>query len=182
MNSKKFPQVHAFCMALFLIAFSTSTVAQDLVVIDSDYANKQQVLTSIPQNTPVLEIDNGTNPWKSIREKLTTSKTIGTIHLFVEANYNSLLIGGITYDIQAAQNEFELSMLEGLYQGTNLQLLIYNCNLASNDAGKRLLQEIGNRAYLNIAACTDCTSVFEPDFHFDFQTLDQPIDQPILQN
>lgn len=172
------------CSFLFLFyLFSSSITAQSksLVVLDFEFSQKTSVLNELPDNTAVLELNSGTNPWELIRKKLESNQDLKVIHLFANASYNSLRIGGVNYDIVKVAKEFELSMLEGLYQGIHLQLLVYNCNLASNEEGLNLLKVIGEKAYFNVGACTNCTSIFDSTFLFDFSTLNRTVDNSILQ-
>ncbi|WP_149277762.1 DUF4347 domain-containing protein [Pareuzebyella sediminis] len=154
--------------------------SNSIVVIDSRYSTKQEVLENLPVGVPLVELNNTENPWKKVRQYLEKNGTVSTIHLFANANYNSLEIGGIAYDSAKVDEELELSMLEGVYQGTNIQLLIYDCNLGSNTEGLALLKKIGDKAYFNIAVPTNCSSIFGADLEFDHTTMDQPISHSIF--
>ncbi|WP_420322261.1 DUF4347 domain-containing protein [Flagellimonas sp.] len=157
--------------------------SSDLVVIDGDFAQSASVTSKISNGSiPILVLNSSENPWKIIRQRLISDPNITTIHLFAEASFNSLKLGNIEYDMGKVDAEPELSMLEGVYSGTNLQLLIYNCNLASNQEGRELLKKIGDKAYFNIAAPTACNSIFDQQPNFDYTTLNQPVSQSILQN
>lgn len=173
----------SFLIVLLGLLVSTAVFSQtsDLVIIDSNYAQRQEVLNSINASVPVLDLNANNNPFEMIREYLEVHTTITTVHLFAEASYNSFQLGNKTYDSNSIATENELSMLEGLYRGENIQLLIYNCNLGSNEEGLQLLEQLGNRAYFNVAVPTNCTSVFGSDISFDHTTLDQPVKASILQ-
>jgi len=159
-------------------AFAQST---NLVVVDSEYSEKEKVISQISASK-ILSLQIGANPWKAIRERIAADRNITTVHLFAEASYNTIRMGGISYDKEALNDEFELSMLEGLYQGTHLQLLIYNCNLGANEEGLELLTQIGERTYMNVGASTNCTSIFDPDFVFDFKTRKENLTAPLIYN
>ena len=168
----------------FLFAFLlTGAMAQsdDVVVIDAKYAQKQQVVDNLPLGITTIEIEGTDNPWKSIREYLEQNQSTKAVHLFVNTSYNAIELGGKTYDSNAVEQEFELSMLEGLYQGSHLQLLVYDCNLGSNPDGLALLKKISDRAYFNIAVPTNCSSIFGNDLEFDHATMNQPIHNSIFQ-
>ena len=172
-----------FSIAIFLFTLTiTGAFAQSesVVLLDSEYAQKQQVVDKLPSGVTVIEIEGINNPWKSIREYLEQNRSTQIVHLFANTSYNALELGGKTYDSNAVDQEFELSMLEGLYQGNNMQLLIYDCNLGSNPEGLALLKKIGNKAYLNIAVPTNCSSIFGPDLEFDHTTMNQPITNSIF--
>ncbi|MEH6679088.1 MAG: DUF4347 domain-containing protein [Sediminicola sp.] len=170
-------------LLLFLLgngmAFSQ---ANNLVVIDQAFAQKEEVLSKLPYGTLVLYLKTTSNPWKDIREKMTLNPDLKNIHLFAESGHNSLLMGGIEYNTDTVASEFELAMLEGLYKGIHYQLLLYSCNLPSSPEGLDLIKELGNRTYFNIAAATGCTGVFDENFDFNFTTLDQPTVGPIFTN
>lgn len=169
---------------LLLCLFTTLTFAQskNLVVIDSEYSDKEQVMALIPNGTVLVTLDAHSNPWKTIRESLESNNKIKTIHLFTNATYNSIQMGGVSYDMDAANSENELGILEGFYNGTHLQLLIYNCNLGSNQEGIDLIDVISQKAYLNIGVSTNCTSIFDEGFNFNFSTLNLLTDNPITTN
>ncbi|MEC7263709.1 MAG: DUF4347 domain-containing protein [Bacteroidota bacterium] len=168
---------------MLTILFITRTMAQsnEVVVMDSNYFQKQQVLDHLASGIPVFEVDTSKNPWESIRQYLERNRSAKAVHLFANAGYNALELGGKTYDAGAVDQEFELSMLEGLYQGTNLQLLIYDCNLGSNPDGLALLKRISDKAYFNIAVPTHCSSIFGTDLEFDHTTMNQPVNNSIFQ-
>ncbi|RDY57748.1 DUF4347 domain-containing protein [Flagellimonas nanhaiensis] len=172
----------SFFFVLFILFMIKATAQSDeLIIIDSNYSQKQQVLNNKPAGSMVLEIGSEENAWKVIRNYLEQNQSIEALHLFANANYNSIALGSNLYDSEAIDQEFELSMLEGLYQGTNLQLLIYDCNLGSNAEGLALLKKISERSYFNIAIPTNCSSVMGNDLVFDHTTLNQPIKNSIFQ-
>ena len=172
----KFTQVLFATIILFItgreMAFAQS---ENLVVIDQGFAQKEKLLAKLPPNVSILNLNGASNPWKAIREKLKKDTKLKNIHLFAEANYNSIQIGGINYNLKTVNTENEFGMLEGLYDGTHLQLLIYNCNLGTNNEGIKLIKAISEKAYLNIGVCTNCTSIFDSDFNFGYTTLNQLI-------
>jgi hypothetical protein len=161
------------------IAFAQT---KSLVVIDQAFVQKEDVLLKIPSGTTVLHLKTTSNPWKDIREKLSSDTDIKQIHLFAESGYDSLLLGGIEYNRDNVQTEFELAMLEGIYTGTHYQLMLYTCNLSSNPEGLELIKELGNKTYFNIAASTNCTEQLYHNINFDYTTLDQPIAGSIFKN
>ena len=138
-------------------------------------------LDHLTSDTPVLEVDASKNPWKYIREFLEQNRTVLTLHLFANTGHGSLEIGGMDYDSAKIDEDFELSMLEGLYQGTNIQLLIYDCTLGSDNDGLALIQKISEKTYFNIAVPTNCSSVFSTDVDFDHTTMNQPIHNSIFK-
>lgn len=171
-------------LSIFLSCFiGVLTYAQStgLVVVDAEYSEKEKVISQV-STSKILGLEIGSNPWKAIRERIAVDSDITTVHLFAEASYNAIRMGGISYDREAIKGEFELSMLEGLYQGTHFQLLIYNCNLGSNGEGIGLLSQISEQSYMNVGASTRCTSVFSSDFVFDFKTREENLADPIIHN
>ncbi|WP_420600893.1 DUF4347 domain-containing protein [Flagellimonas sp.] len=168
----------------FLFPFLITGVfaqSNDILVMDSEYSQKQQVLDNLPQGISVVETNSIDNPWKTVREYLEQNPSAQAIHLFVNTNHNAFEFGGILYDSTKIDQESELSMLEGLYQGTNIQLLIYDCNLGSNPEGLELIKKIGDRSYFNVGVPTNCSSIFSMDLEFDHTTINQPINKPILK-
>lgn len=165
-----------------LLSFISQAQQDNLIVIDAEYSNKTQVLNLAPQGAQILELNLIDNPWKAIREVLNEHSNLNKIHLFITANYNSIKMGGITYNLDAVNSEFELSMLEGLYTGTNIQLLVYDCNLGSNEEGLALINQIAQKTYFNVGVSTNCTSVFDSSFNFNYSSMDQSISNSILEN
>lgn len=170
-----------FVIILIIITSGNYLSAQskNLVVIDQNFANKEKLLSRLSKDAIILNLNESSNPWKMIREKLQSDTNLKNIHLFTESTSTSLTMGGITYTHAMVEKELELPMLEGLYDGTNLQLLLYTCNLPSTKTGLDLITKIGNMAYLNIAAPTQCSDIFS-QLSFDFTTLNQPTVAPIL--
>ncbi|MBC7000814.1 DUF4347 domain-containing protein [Cytophaga sp. FL35] len=169
-------------LLFFCMVFSISWAQTDeVVVIDSEYTQKSIVLEQLPQSTTVIEVGHSENPWKTVRHFLEDNTTVKTIHLFADTSNNALQLGGIAYDSERIDQEFELSMLEGVYQGTNIQLLVYDCNLGSNVDGLAIIKQISAMSYFNIATATNCTSVFDSNFSFDYKTMNQPISSSIFK-
>jgi hypothetical protein len=169
-------------LLLTLMAIGVSKAqSSDVVVMDAQYYQKQDILSRLPSNSDILEINGEDNPWKTIREYVQQNSSIQTIHLFVNTTYNAFELGGITYDLQQVAQEFEFSMLEGLYQGTNFQLLVYDCNLGSNPEGLALIKQISERSYLNIGVPTNCSSILDGSLDFDHTTMNQTINSSILK-
>lgn len=181
--NQKFTYIRFFMLLLLIIQSGALAIAQsaDLVVIDKDYSQNSKLLSKLPPNTAILRLDTSKNPWMMIREKLESNPDFKNIHLFAESGDNSIVMGGIEYTTAKIDGESELSMLEGLYKGTNYQLLIYTCNLPSTPDGLELVKKIGERAYFNVAVSTNCTDVFNT-INFDFTSLNQPLVAPILTN
>jgi len=174
---------HLLSLLLFFsMAFSMSWAQGDeIIVIDSEYSQKASVLENLPKNAAVIEVKHSENPWKTLHQYLQGNTKVQTIHLFANTSYNALQLGGIVYDSEMVNQEFELSMLEGVYQGTNIQLLLYECNLGSNADGLALIKKISDKSYFNIATSTNCTSVFDSNFSFDHRTMNQPISSSIFK-
>lgn len=171
-------------LSIFFSCFiGTCALAQsnNLVVVDSEYSDKEKVISQVT-SSKILSLEEGSNPWKAIRERIAADREITTVHLFVEASYNAILMGGVSYDKEALNEEFELSMLEGLYQGTHLQLLVYNCNLGASEEGMELLRQIGERTYMNVGTSTNCTSIFDSGFVFDFKTRQENLSVSLIHN
>ncbi|HKL91525.1 MAG TPA: DUF4347 domain-containing protein [Allomuricauda sp.] len=168
-------------LLLFSLTLSVSMAqTDDVVIMDSGYSQKQEIINQLPSNIAILEINRENNPWKTIREYLLANTSVQNIHLFANASYNAFELGGITYNSEQVNQEFEFSMLEGLYQGTNIQLLVYDCNLGSNEEGLALLKRISERSYFNIGIPTNCNSVLDGDLDFDHTTMNQPINSSIF--
>ncbi|WP_299434884.1 DUF4347 domain-containing protein [uncultured Maribacter sp.] len=182
MQTKYSTSKRTFIYVFFFLClkFYAQSGSKNLVVIDSDFSEKTQIISTLSTNQVLVELNNTTNAWKQIREFLQENSEIKTIHLFANASYNSLQMGGVAYDLNSVNAEFELSMLEGLYQGEHIQLLVYNCNLGSNTDGLALIKAIGEKAYFNVGACTSCTSIFDTAFNFDYWSLSASITNSIL--
>src|SRR5690606_28767116 len=83
-------------LSIFLSCFiGTHVFAQstDLVVVDSEYSEKEKVISQI-STSKILKLEIGSNPWKAIRERIAADRKITTGHLFVEASYNAIRMGG----------------------------------------------------------------------------------------
>ena len=171
----------------FLVLFFSTLISgvnaqsNSIVVVDAGYFQKQEVIESLPEGFATVELNQTANPWKLVRQYLEQNQSAKVIHLFANTSFNSIQLGGITYDAKEIEKEFELSMLEGLYQGTNIQLLIYDCNLGSNAEGLSLIKKIGDQSYFNVAVPTNCNSIFDSNLEFDHTTINQPISSSIFK-
>ncbi|MBR9854495.1 MAG: DUF4347 domain-containing protein [Algicola sp.] len=171
----------SFLLLFTLVLSVVKAQSDDVILVDSEFAQKQELLTKIPQGVSVIEINKTVNPWKMVREYLEKNSSVNTLHLFTNTTYNAFELGGILYNESKVGQEFEFSMLEGLYAGTNIQLLVYDCNLGSNPDGLALIKKVGDLTYFNIGVPTNCTTVLSSDIEFDYTTLNQPITSSIFK-
>lgn len=181
MRNLLFKKTLPILFLLCLLSIS-GTMAQtsELVIIDANYTLKQEVLENLSRDFKVLQIDATENPWKNVREFLEQNSSIRSIHLFVNATPTSFELGTKVYDSNTVEGEFEFAMLEGLYQGTHLELLIYDCQIGSNQAGLSLLKTISDKSYVNIAIPTNCNTAFDNDLQFDHTTMNQAVKNSIF--
>src|SRR5690606_19830382 len=119
-------------LLLLVVTNGVSAQVNKLVVIDGAFSEKPEAMAKIGPDVPILQLSNVGHPCEAIRHELLKDRNIKEIHLFAGAAYNQLGLGGTVYTLENLENEWELAMLEGLYQGVNYQLFLYNCNLASN--------------------------------------------------
>ena len=172
-----------FLGLILLLPLLISAQSTDLVVVDQDFGQKELLASKLStNNVQLLELTSSENPWKSIRTTLVQNPAIETIHLFAEGSFDHIKLGTIVYDTAQVDAESELSMLEGVYKGTNIQMLVYNCSIGANEQGRQLLKKIGDKAYFNISVPTDCNTIFSEDLTFNYTSLGQATSQPILQN
>jgi len=47
--------------------------------------------------------------------------------------------------------------------------------------GLAIIKQISAMSYFNIATATNCTSVFDSNFSFDYKTMNQPISSSIFK-
>ncbi|WP_335964877.1 DUF4347 domain-containing protein [Galbibacter sp. PAP.153] len=163
--------VFAFLILLLTGAFNVVAQQNKLIVVDMEYPHLSQLEFTKTQNLEVLKLTTQENPWKNIREYLQMHPEITELHLFAKTTENSIQLGGNNYSAKKLDAEFEISLMETLYNFKNRhQLLIYSCNIAREETGRAILKKLGERTLFNIAAPTSCDDIFSETLEFDFQT------------
>ncbi len=133
-------------------------VAEDrneLVIINSNIAEKETVLSQLGDGYEVLEIDPNQDAMSQIQDYLDTHSDTkyDAVHVLTHGNDQGFYLGS-TKVTEADQ----MSVFNG-HMADNGDFMLYGCNLASTEHGQSLIQEIADFTGCDVAASTNTTGI-----------------------
>ena len=131
-------------------------VAEDrneLVIINSNIAEKETVLSQLGDGYEVLEIDPNQDAMSQIQDYLDTHSDTkyDAVHVLTHGNDQGFYLGS-TKVTEADQ----MSVFNG-HMADNGDFMLYGCNLASSEHGQSLVQDIADFTGCDVAASTNIT-------------------------
>ena len=131
-------------------------VAEDrneLVIINSNIAEKETVLSQLGDGYEVLEIDPNQDAMSQIQDYLDTHSDTkyDAVHVLTHGNDQGFYLGS-TKVTEADQ----MSVFNG-HMADNGDFMLYGCNLASSEHGQSLVQDIADLTGCDVAASTNIT-------------------------
>ncbi len=163
-------------LILFLSVLNLQSQNKDLVVLDEEYASKNSILASLPVSTTILQINQGDNLWGELKTALVANPQISEIHFFLTTTASTIELGNTSMGLSDIEQDPVLTEIGNrVGTETDINLFVYSCTLANNAQGTALLREIGSKTHLNVLGSKSCTSIFDPQFLFDFSSKGETI-------
>lgn len=127
----------------------------ELVIINSNMADKDAVLSQLGDGYEVLEIDPGQDAMSQIQDYLDahSDTKYDAVHILTHGNDQGFYLGSTK--VTAAE---QMSVFNG-HMAENGDFMLYGCELASNDYGQSLIQDIADFTGCDVAASTNTTGV-----------------------
>ena len=127
----------------------------ELVIIDSNMADKDTVLSQLGDGYEVLEIDPGQDAMSQIQDYLDahSDTKYDAVHIMTHGNDLGFYLGSTKVTTADQMSVFNGHMAE------NGDFMLYGCELASNEHGQSLIQDIADFTGCDVAASTNTTGV-----------------------
>lgn len=127
----------------------------ELVIIDSNMADKDTVLSQIGEGRDVLEIDPTQDAMSQIQDYLDahSDTKYDAVHIMTHGNDLGFYLGSTKVTTADQMSVFNGHMAE------NGDFMLYGCELASNEHGQSLIQDIADFTGCDVAASTNTTGV-----------------------
>ena len=133
-----------------------ANVAEDrneLVIINSNIAEKETVLSQLGDGYEVLEIDPNQDAMSQIQDYLDahTDTKYDAVHILTHGNDQGFYLGSTKVTEADQMSVFNDHMAD------NGDFMLYGCNLASSEHGQSLVQDIADLTGCDVAASTNIT-------------------------
>lgn len=127
----------------------------ELVIIDSNMADKDSVLSQIGEGRDVLEIDPSQDAMSQIQDYLDahSDTKYDAVHIMTHGNDLGFYLGSTKVTTADQMSVFNGHMAE------NGDFMLYGCELASNEHGQSLIQDIADFTGCDVAASTNTTGI-----------------------
>ena len=127
----------------------------ELVIINSNMADKDAVLSQIGEGRDVLEIDPSQDAMSQIQDYLDahSDTKYDAVHIMTHGNDLGFYLGSTKVTTADQMSVFNGHMAE------NGDFMLYGCELASNEHGQSLIQDIADFTGCDVAASTNTTGI-----------------------
>ena len=125
----------------------------ELVIINSNIAEKETVLSQLGDGYEVLEIDPNQDAMSQIQDYLDahTDTKYDAVHILTHGNDQGFYLGSTKVTEADQMSVFNDHMAD------NGDFMLYGCNLASSEYGQSLVQDIADFTGCDVAASTNIT-------------------------
>ncbi len=128
-----------------------------LVVVDQSVTNYDQLIAQIPEHYSVLVVSAGENGLERLAESLQFYNELDSIHILSHGSNDLFQLGDDQLTTQNIdQYADELGRIGQALRPTG-DILLYGCDLAANEQGQSLLQQISSLTGADVAASDDAT-------------------------
>ncbi|ACR12880.1 thrombospondin type 3 repeat family protein [Teredinibacter turnerae T7901] len=148
--------------ALFLVALTPMRNAladeNDLVVIDPQVDEWQAMVSDLGDDTQVLMLKQGTNPFAQIRDALAArSAPVSRLHLVSHGAAGELFLGGQLIDSVSLPSYGRDLAEMGQQLTPGADWYVYGCDVAAGRDGEHFLTAMSDYSGLDVAASMDRT-------------------------
>ena len=147
---------------LALIADTAEAAPDEVIFIDSKIDNYQLLIDDILQQNPdknfkIVVLKPGENGIEQITDTLSQLNGISAVHVISHGNNGAIQLGNseLSNDTINGYSDVIQSWSNALTDSADI--LIYGCNLTSDEGGLALIEELANLSQADIAASDDLT-------------------------
>jgi hypothetical protein len=157
--------------SLFFVVSLLKAQYTALMVIDKDYPNKTSLLASSPINVKILEVGDSATLWTKIHSTLSAEASITQTHLFLNTTESTITVGKDSLGLSDIESMTGLGLLKNLVTAARqIDLFLYSCSLAKNAQGLSLLNALGEQTNFNVLSASNCSTIFDGNFNFNFSS------------
>ncbi|HYW20936.1 MAG TPA: DUF4347 domain-containing protein [Nodularia sp. (in: cyanobacteria)] len=129
----------------------------EIIFVDQGINNYQSLIAEIDTQKKVVEINSNQDGIQQITDTISQYNNIEKIQILSFANPGNLQLGNSQLNLNNFNQYVDQLSIWKNHLTDNADLLFYGCNLAENEQGISLLQNIANITGADIAASTDKT-------------------------
>ncbi len=151
--------------------------ATELVIIGSSFENKIALKASLPIDVVVLEVSYSDELLTKLKNALRNNPNIRNVHLFSGTNEDGIELGNDVFNTTTLDAYADLftDISEGLGHGDVLNFFVYSCSLSNNANGRSFLSRLADETNFNVLSATNCDSIHDEDFVFDYSSANSVI-------
>jgi Domain of unknown function (DUF4347)/Bacterial Ig domain len=173
------------------LSSDTETPSRELVFVDTGVEGYQQLVDDITQqnddtqNTTsrqidIILLDESSNGIQQITDSLNSSTSISAIHIISHGSNGSLQLGNTALDGNSLQQHSEALQSWQHALTDDADLMIYGCNLASDQQGENLITQLSQLTGADIAASNDITANLDNNGDWDLEYHHGQIDTAVV--
>ncbi len=145
---------------LNLTAYTVNGEHHELIIINSSVKDADKIAAQFAEGTDFLYLDSDRDALEQINKYLDKSGVqYDVIRIFSHGDAGFFTLNGVTIDSGYVANHSDAFAAIGSHLTADGDLLLYGCNLAANDAGKALVNELAAITGADVAASTDMTGL-----------------------
>ncbi|MEA2093631.1 MAG: DUF4347 domain-containing protein [Pseudomonadota bacterium] len=163
---------------------SAADVRVELIFVDTDTPEYKTLLSDLltyPDDTTyqVFELDNTQDGITQIAAVLGGFDNVSALHILSHGTEGTIDMGGATLDNDTLAANADLVRSWGSAFTENADILIYGCNLAANEAGQSLVNNLATLTGADVAASNDLTGNAELGGDWELEYVTGQIDAEI---
>ena len=137
--------------------FETSASRKEIVFIDSGVDDYQTISNKINPSFSTYLIDAQQDGFIQMQNILQKHNDVDAIHIIGHASAGQVVLGSAVLNAETLNAQSDNLRVIGSALSNEGDILFYGCNLAQDEKGKLLIQQIGNITQADIAASDDVT-------------------------
>ena len=135
----------------------TPSSGHEIYFVDSNVANKDQLIATIGSGAEVVEIKHDAGGLSQIASYLADKTDVSAVHILSHGDFGQIYLGSdVLNGSNIASFQNELSSI-GSHLTADGDVLIYGCDVAYGSAGQQLIDQIAQYSSADVAASTDTT-------------------------
>ncbi len=160
---------------------NTNVPSEELVIIGHSFDNKISLKASLPVEVMLLEVSYSDELLTQLNNALDNNPNITNIHLFSKTNESAIELGNDILNGDTLETYTDVLEDISAHQGGNdLNLFVYSCSLSDNANGLSFLSRLANKTKFNVLSATNCNSIRDEGFVFDYSSANKVVPMPAL--
>ncbi len=149
---------------------SSTEQHSEIVFIAADIDDPQKLLAALPSSTEVVFLTADKNGLSQIAETLSLRSDVDAIHILSHGSQGALALGGddLTFETMQSIYAAQLAMI-GDALSEDGDILIYGCDFAGGDVGRKAVEAISRMTGADVAASDDLTGNAAQDGDWDLE-------------